>query len=150
MKTKFLNPLLLFLSSTLCASQLSWVDEQVEAIKPPRKGVEILKMKDPFIFLQKNKPETTKEAKNPVTETIVAPKETSITDKEKDKNKIFVLSAIINTSALIDGIWYKKDDKIDDYTIIDITKTTATLKKQDKMVVISTSTKTPSIKFKNK
>lgn len=152
MKTTSLKLLLLFLSSGIYASQLNWVDEQIEAIKPPRKGVEIVKREDPFIFLQKNRPEK-KEAAGAATQHPLASLKTSATAEEKKievKKRVFNLSAIMNASALIDGIWYKKNDKIEGYTVVDITKTNVTLKKSDKMVVLSTSTKTPTIKFKNK
>ena len=50
--------LLLVLSTTLFSDELSWVDEQVEAIKPPRHGIlrrDISKLRDPFIFLSAKK-----------------------------------------------------------------------------------------------
>ena len=54
MKKVFVQLLLSILSSAV-ASQLEWVDEQIEAIKPSRNGIEILKIEDPFLFLQKKK-----------------------------------------------------------------------------------------------
>ena len=53
----FTISLLLFIASLLCANELSWVDEQVEAIKPARPGIDnsiISAIEDPFIFLEKN------------------------------------------------------------------------------------------------
>ncbi len=49
--------LILLIATQLFSNELTWVDEQVEAIKPARIGVsqkEISKIKDPFIFLHKN------------------------------------------------------------------------------------------------
>jgi len=44
----------LFLSSTLFSNELAWVNEQVEAIKPARKGIinsSTALLKDLFIFV---------------------------------------------------------------------------------------------------
>lgn len=152
MKAISVRLLLLFLSSSVYASQLDWVDEQIEAIKPPRKGVEIAKMENPFIFLAKNKSQKEESKSGVSSQDTTSLKAHKIADSNTSniQNKVFVLSAIINASALIDGVWYKKNDNIENYTVVDITKTTAILKTSDKMVVLSTSTKTPTIKFKNK
>lgn len=53
---KYLLILTLTMSTSLFANELHWVDTQVEAIKPPRKGMqtqELAGIKDPFVFLVK-------------------------------------------------------------------------------------------------
>lgn len=150
MKKVFVQLLLSILCSAVYASQLEWVDEQIEAIKPSRNGIEILKIEDPFLFLQKNRPET-ETGEVPIQSAVEQKTSTpNLQDKNETKERVFILNAIMNTSALIDGIWYQKDDTIEDYMLIDITKTTVTLKKNDKIVVLSTDSKTSTIKFKNK
>ena len=44
-----------FISVNLVATELEWVDQQIEAIKPPRKGIKITVMTNTFVFLDKNK-----------------------------------------------------------------------------------------------
>ncbi len=56
----------------------------------------------------------------------------------------------MNSSALINGIWYKKSDKVESYTISDIGKNCVTLKKGDKELILSTLSKKQTLKFKNK
>ncbi|MDP2894638.1 MAG: hypothetical protein Q8N78_09780 [Sulfurimonas sp.] len=145
MKTIFI--ILIFLSSLLLATELEWVDVQIEAIKPPRKGIEISNIMDPFIFLEKNRPEVKKDTADA---SIQQPLVKSSADNNGTKKIDFNLTAIINTSAMIDGNWRRINDKLDgNYTIIEISKSTVTLKKGDKERILSTNRKTPTIKFKN-
>jgi len=160
MKTTLTILLTLFLgSSVYAATELEWVDEQIEAIKPPRKGVNISALGSPFIFLEKNKPETKVVKKGtraaaPVKKASVSKTASSALTSEKTdgapKKSGFVLSTIINKSAMIDGNWYKVSDKISSYTVTDITKTSVTLKQGSKELVLSTVNTNPNLKFKNK
>ncbi len=158
MKTTLITLLAVFLSSTLFATELEWVDEQIEAIKPPRKGVSIAGVGDPFIFLEKNKPKSKDKgtassapgirmtaAKPSVLKQKVCPPDGNTT-----KSGGFELSAIINSKAMINGSWYKKSDTISSYTVSDISKNSVTLKKGDKELILSTSSKKQTLKFKNK
>lgn len=159
MKTALIILLAIFLGNSLYANELEWVDEQIEAIKPPRKGVNIHALGSPFVFLEKNKPET-KDAKKgsrtaaSSTKKAASSKTASLAQAEKTddapKKGGFVLSTIINSSAMIDGSWYKVSDKISSYTVTDITKTSVTLKQGSKEFVLSTVSKNPNLKFKNK
>jgi len=151
MKTIFIIPI--FLTTLLLATELEWVDEQIEAIKPPRKGMEISNVMDPFIFLEKNRPEVKKDT---AAASILQPLVESSADNIKIDNngtgKIdFNLTAIINTSAMINGNWYRINDKLEgSYTVVEISKNTVTLKKGNKERILSTYSKTPTIKFENK
>ena len=93
--------LLLVLSTTLFSNELSWVDEQVEAIKPPRHGIlgrDISKLKDPFIFLSAKK---------------VYKKRSSYKRYKRTSKRVsnypsnIKLEAIMNKSAFINAKWYK-------------------------------------------
>ncbi|OHE18595.1 MAG: hypothetical protein A2540_08245 [Sulfurimonas sp. RIFOXYD2_FULL_37_8] len=151
MKTLIL--ILIFLSSLLLATELEWVDEQIEAIKPSRKGIEISNIMDPFIFLEKNRPEVKKDtaAASTLKPLVKSSSDKIKTDDNGTKKIDFNLAAIVNTSAMIDGNWRRINDKLDgNYTIVDISKNTVTLKKGDKERILSTYSKTPTIKFKNK
>lgn len=160
MKTTLTILLALFLgSSVYAATELEWVDEQIEAIKPPRKGVNITALGSPFVFLEKNKPE--KEGAKKGTRATAAPakkaaaktassEQTDQVAEGAPKKSGFVLSTIINKSAMIDGNWYKVSDNISSYTVTDITKTSVTLKQGNKELVLSTASTNPNLKFKNK
>jgi len=143
------------------AIDLSWVDEQVEAIKPARDGElnsNITKIKDPFIFLKKNYlNEDKKTSKNSKSNSIRANKNYKKTTNSGAKsykkrtaysNKSFVLSAIINKSARINGKWYKLNDRVKGYKITDIKNKTVTLKRKSKTLVLSTASKNSKLKFK--
>jgi hypothetical protein len=153
MKTTLIGLFAVILSTSLFASELEWVDEQIEAIKPPRKGYAISGVDDPFIFLEKNKPKSKEKGVSSAPRAKVAATK-SISGGQKDdgvkKSSSFELSTIINSSALINGNWYKKSDVINSYTISDISKNSVTLKKGDKVLILSTVTKKQTLKFKNK
>jgi hypothetical protein len=160
MKTALMILLTVLLSNTLYANELEWVDEQIEAIKPPRKGVNISVLETPFIFLEKNRPEK-KDAKKDSRTTVASTQKTAVsktavsdeagkTVDETPKKNSFVLSTIINSSAMIDGNWYRVSDKISNYTVTDITKTSVTLKQGSKELLLSTVITNPNLKFKNK
>lgn len=128
-------------------SEISWVDEQLEAIKLPRETPTITPTADPFIFLPKNR--TQKKDDKGVA--IVSNGAQAVT-KPKDTNETeqtYNLVAIINAKAMINDSWYKKDDKISKYTITEITKNRVTLKSGKKELVLSTTT-SGSLNFKNK
>jgi mannitol-specific phosphotransferase system IIBC component len=146
MKTILMIAIAIFLSNTLYATELSWVDEQIEAIKPPRKSLKLKGIKDPFIFLkEKQKAKKTSAFRTKRTAS-------KVSDKTAAKMKIMALnlSTVINSSAMINGSWYKKDAKVRGYTVVEVAKTSVTLKKGDKKMILSTNSKNQNIKFKNK
>ena len=150
MKTLIITSTFLLLASSICATELSWVDEQIAAIKPARKSSPIRNIKSPFIFLEKNgyvKKEPVLEEK---TVSTTNAKGETITKVVKAKPKPLVLSAILNNTALINGTWYKKNDKIRSYTIASINKSTVTLKSADRRITLTTNVKNRTLKFKNK
>lgn len=156
MKTTFILLLMLFLSHTLLATELDWVDEQIAAIKPPRKGVVVSGVNNPFVFLNKNKPKDAKKdgATSVASGASTTPK--AVIEAKKEKKELtsadFALSAIVNTSAMINGNWYKQNDIVSEYIISEIDRQFVILKnkKGDKTILLSTATKKPTLKFKNK
>lgn len=155
MKTILNITLILFIGGTAYASnELDWVDEQIKAIKPSRKSVSITSVDTPFVFLNKNKPKDGKESKDPKSVSNITPTPKDTTDNKKsdniEKKDAFLLSTIINSSALINGNWYKKNDKLGGYTIIDISKNSVTLKREGQELLLSTLSTNQNVKFKNK
>jgi len=144
--------LLFFLSIHLVADELKWVDEQIQAIKPPRNAISQAKInatEDPFIFLNKKvstKTTTRKTAKSTRKKNTLhkaSKKETSQT------TGTFSLDAIINTSALINGQWYKLNSKIGKYTLSSIHASNVILSYKKKKLTLSTRSKTRKLKFRN-
>jgi hypothetical protein len=135
---------------------LSWVDEQIESIKPKRVGIApkyISLLKDPFIFLEKNKTKKKDKGKTRYTRSRVIPpsilprptvSKTSTNSKKvvKKRTKKLELSAIINDTALIAGKWYKLGDSVRGYKITKITLTDVILeRKGGKKITLTTKTK---------
>ena len=152
MKTLIITTLLM-LSINLVANELKWVDEQIEAIKPPRSGIskeKINTVQSPFIFLsnKKDKSKATSSSKKRAYKASAS----SGTRKNKiyKRSKKLVLSAIINQSALINKKWYKLNDKVGKYTLSSISRTSVILSYKKKELLLSTNTKNSNLKFKNK
>jgi len=148
MKTLYIV-LLLVLTNQLFADELSWVDEQVKAIKPPRVGIsnkKIAQLKDPFIFLIKQDEEKTT-------------KNSSIKKKRVVKHAHYVkkhyskrlhLDAVINKSAMINRRWYKEGQRVNGYKLVKVQRTSVVLKKQNKKLLLTTVSKSKNLKFHNK
>jgi len=154
MKALFIIFLLLTLN--LSSNELNWVDEQIDAIKPPRKGVSsytISRLRDPFILKKK----TIKKEATSSTEKQKGIIPNGITDSSSNKTESktfsrsgFRVSAIMNKTALINGTWYKLNDKVKGYTLSRITTSYVILTKQGKNMLLSTNSNNMNIKFKNK
>lgn len=133
----------IFSTIVMANSEIGWVDEQLELISSPRETPKAFLSADPFVFLEKNK--TKKDLKADTKDVAQA----TPAEKPKPVEEVFILSAIINQKALINGEWYTQNDKISKYTISDITRNSATLVSGKKELVLST-TQSGSINFKNK
>lgn len=138
-----MKTLLIILSLNLFANELQWVDEQINAIQPPREGIrksKVNSIKSPFIFLKK---ETSSKAKvKKVTKT----KRANIISKSEKRLR---LEAVINKSALINGKWYKLLDRVGKYKLIDITKENVILSFKRKKLLLSLKKRNSKIKFNN-
>jgi hypothetical protein len=156
MKTHIVIAFALFLSIAPSANELSWVDTQVEAIKPARKGMndsELTNIKDPFIFFGKRtKQKYTKSKKKTVMHSITK-KSTTSSDSTSiiilhQPSKPLILSAIINNSALINGEWYKINESVDSFKLSSISRTNVVLTKGNEKLVLTTSDTKRNLKFK--
>ncbi len=163
MRKHILLPLVLVASlTTLSSNELSWVDEQVNAIKPPRKGIsnyDIAVLSDPFIFLEKNRPQkeddlsvknVVKNKKAPARISSSRTYRKAYKKRASRSKKGFTLDAIMNSSALINGKWYKLNEKVKNYKLVSITKTSIVLARKSKKIVLSTHSKNKNLKFKSK
>ena len=106
---------------------MKWVDDEVAAIKPPRKGVppkDLIGLKDPFrAELILNQPK----GKGGV-----------VTFRKPKAHHLFTLEAVMNNrSAMIDGKWYKKDEKVYGYTVQSIDKDSVLLQNKKKQIKLS-------------
>ncbi len=140
---------LLFITNIINASELSWVDEQVEAIKPPRPGIDsqlISSIKNPFIFLEKNGAKKIKITKKKVIKTV---KKTVSKPSKKTVAKL-TLEIVINSSALINGKWYKTGDHVKGYTIKKVKKRSVIVTYNGKKSTLYITHKKSNLNFKKK
>ena len=138
MKNYFILISLFLVTVSLSSNELSWVDEQVEAIKPARTGIDnstISSLNDPFISAEKLKSKTVKS------------RTSSKKTYYKKRTKLY-LKAIMNNSALINGKWRKINDKIGSYKLSKIDNTSVVLTSSGKKIVLSTNSKVKNLKFK--
>ena len=122
---------------------LAWVDEQIKAIKPDRVGLTTqatARLKNPFSdMLRMNQPVVPEDPDVPV----VVPKE--------EVERSLYLKAIMNAkTAMIDGKWYKVDDKIYGYTIKKIDRSSVVLLKKKKELKLYTASSKSNIKIQTK
>jgi len=138
--------LFLLLTSQLLANELSWVDEQVKAIKPPRKGIstkEITSLKDPFVYYN------VKKQKNKKTKVSSKTSYRKSNYKKRVHTARLTLEAIINKSALINGKWYKEGSKVFSYRLKKVNAKSVLLTKGKKEITLTTMSTNKNLKFKN-
>jgi hypothetical protein len=140
--------LLLTLPITLLAQNtqpdMQWVDDEIAAIKPPRKGVPssaLRGLKDPFRDqLILNQPPVEESGETPA----------QLPSEPEEQNNL-TLQAIVNgNSALIDGKWYKEDEKIYGYLIQKIDRDSVLLQQKKKKLKLSLIVKNDNIKINAK
>jgi hypothetical protein len=141
--------LTLLITTQLFSNDLSWVDEQIEAIKPARVGIsekEISKIKDPFIFLHKNN-----DSKKVQGTKGISPASYSGYKKVVKRRTIhFRLNAILNKSAMINGKWYKQGNYVYGYKLAKVNRNTVLLTRKNKKLLLSTKSRSKKIKINNK
>ncbi len=137
--------LLIFISVSLSAdANTDWVDGQVAAIKPPRQGVslkDIDRVKNPFLITYKG----SAEKKAPA-----AGKKRSTRSTAKKSTRSLRVQAIMNGSALIDGKWYKADEKVRGYQIDKVSDASVLLKRGKERKELLLSSSDPKIKIQIK
>ncbi|SFV63806.1 hypothetical protein MNB_SM-4-354 [hydrothermal vent metagenome] len=153
MKKIFLILSVLF-STLVLSNELSWVDKQVDAIKPPRIGMKvsnIKNLKDPFIFLEKNRTDELLISKSSQPKAEIKQNSKTVNkQKIKTVSKVLVLNVIMNNSAMISGEWYKLGDRVNGFEISEINSNSVLLHKQQKKLLLSTKSNTNKLKFHHK
>jgi hypothetical protein len=151
MKNFIILSLILTSLAATTNKELSWVDKQVEAIKPPRDGESlsnISRIKDPFIFLKKDSSSGSKKSPSTTSKSINnSSASTSKTPVVFTKNSL-VLGAIINKVALINGNWYKIGERVSGYKVYNISRNSVTLRNGSKTKLLTTATQNSKLKFK--
>jgi len=153
----------ILLSSSLLANELSWVDEQVQAIKPTRSGMSsrsLLLITSPFVFLEKNKTIKSEKLLPGTSRPIVSAKRQSQSTKTSSiqnnintqnnvrvVNKLLSLGMIMNNSVLINGEWYKVGESVSGYKIRKINYNSVLLIKNSKKLLLSTKSDSKKLKF---
>jgi hypothetical protein len=122
----------------------AWVDAQIAAIKPPRKGMSAAKLsrvKNPYLIKYSG---TGTKTANASTKTSGTDTKKTVTEKPRKPLK---LTAIVNESALIGNKWYSVDDKVQGYKVQKIDKDSVVLQYGQKQRVLMLSAKNPNIKI---
>ncbi|WP_345991918.1 hypothetical protein [Sulfurimonas sp. HSL-1716] len=128
---------------TVKSKELSWVDEQIRAIIPARKGTTnafIDTINQPFIFVVKKE-----KAEN-------AQSKTASGTRVFKKRRIWPLrvTLIINSKAFINGRWYGINDKVRGYKVTSIDKVKVSLVKNKKVKILSIKKDNKNIKINTK
>ena len=122
--------------------ELSWVDKQIKAIIPPRKGTSttyIDSINQPFIFVV-----VTKKGKSGITTT------KPLRAFKRSWSTPLRVTIIINSKALIAGRWYNVNDKVQGYKVAAIGKNTVTLVKNKRKRILSIKRDNKKIKINTK
>ena len=138
---KLLLTLMCMTGILIADANTDWVDKQIEAIKPPRTGVNhasVDSVNNPFVFVYKQTAKTPSKdgsAKKTVKSTRTGP---------------LRLFAVMNDTALISGKWYKANEKVRGYSVAKIEPESVLLTKgKTKKMLFVTSTNS-NIKIQTK
>ncbi len=153
MKSIYTLCILSIVTLDLCSNELQWVDKQISAIKPAREGLKrsfIYTLRDPIIILKEPKKD---ENKTPIllNSTKVISSTNSIIPPTIVKKRVksgLTLEAVINNSALINGVWYKLNDNVKGYKLSKINRTSIVLTRSGTSKTLSTRAKISTLKFK--
>lgn len=149
MKTIYLLILLVFTNAY--SNELQWVDEQIQAIKPPRAGIavtEVQTLQNPF---QKYTAQTLKTKVVKLNKT--KPLKGAVASQKTNAAATFArpsglnISTIINKAARINNKWYKQNDKVGRYKLIEVNKHDVILSYNGNKYLLSLLTKNKKIKI---
>jgi hypothetical protein len=139
----YINTFIILIFAQLNAgTDLKWVDEQIDAIKPSRSGVSsafINSLKDPI------KLTLPKDDKKIVTSTSSGIKYSK--PGRKFHSQPLTLEAIMNKNAYINGKWYSINDKVRGQKITLIDKNYVVLKYKKKRTRLFVNNKNKKIKI---
>ncbi len=134
----------LLVSTTLYASgatDLTWVDAQIQAIKPPRVGIQpnyIDLLKDPIRLIPSSVI---------AIEGVIQPQISSDNIDRTSHFKPLMLEAIMNQNAYISGAWYRIDDKVQNSILTSIEEDHVVLTEKNKKIRLFVNPENDKIKI---
>jgi hypothetical protein len=139
-------------ANSFSTSDMSWVDQKIEEIKPQRNGMSnnrLASIKSPFIIVKKEIKDSDKKA--------IAAKDSNA--KKDDKNsplkrdmskEPLTLQIVLNSSALINGKWLKENEKTRGYTLTQIQSSYVVLERKKKKIKLFISQKSDNLNISTK
>ena len=149
MKTKLIMIICIFTSLHADETSMAWVDQKIEEIKPQRHGISnsaIKSLKNPFIIIKGNN-DGTKVAKTK------GPTDKNIIKKpvKKDMSKEpFTLQMVLNSTAYINGKWYKENAIVRGYTLTKIQSDHVVLQYKKRSIKLFIAQKNKNLKISTK
>lgn len=148
LKTKLLA-LALFTSILQADGSMSWVDQQIDEIKPQRKGLSstaLARLKSPFIYVKSEvKKGTVSTSKAKVTAAKkVYPAKVDMSGAP------LTLQMLLNSSAMINNKWYKENAVIRGYKLTQVKSEFVVLEKKKKTIKLFIAQKNKKINISTK
>ena len=149
MKTKLLMMICIFTSVHATEASMAWVDQKIEEIKPQRQGIStaaIKSLKNPFIIIkEKDDGKKVVKAKGPIDKNII--KKPVKKDMSKEP---FTLQMVLNTTAYINGKWYKENATVRGYTLTKIQSDHVVLQYKKKSIKLFIAQKNKNLNISTK
>ena len=138
--------------TSFTTTDMSWVDQKIEEIKPQRNGMSnsrLASIKSPFIIVKKEVTDDGKKTK--VVKASDAKKDEKNSPLKKDMSKEpLTLQMVLNSSALINGNWLKENEKTRGYTLTQIQSSYVVLERKKKKIKLFISQKTDNLNISTK
>ncbi|RUM65149.1 MAG: hypothetical protein DSZ03_03215 [Sulfurimonas sp.] len=144
MKTAALSLIIILMTVSWAAAEdsLSWVDQQIAAIKPKRSGISDAKIAELASPIRYTKIEEDPEAKTPG-----GTKPAMANIKLPEPVRPLKVTAILNKSALIDGQWLKVNSSVRGYKVRRINGDNVVLQSSNKKLKLFIKEKNDHIKI---
>ena len=130
-------------------TNMNWVNQKIEEIKPERNGLNIStlkRLKSPFIVLKsENSSTSTKSTKK----NAVSLSKNSPTKRDMSKEPL-TLQMVLNSSALINGNWLKENDKTRGYKLTQIQSGYVVLERKNKKIKLFIAQKSKNLNISTK
>ena len=138
--------------SSFSISDMSWVDQKIEEIKPQRDGMSnsrLASIKSPFIIVKKEVKEGDKKVTTSKTSDSKKDDKNSPLKKDMSKEPL-TLQMVLNSSALINGNWLKESEKTRGYTLTQIQSGYVVLERKKKKIKLFISEKSNNLNISTK
>ena len=138
--------------NSFSSSDMAWVDQKIEEIKPQRNGMSnnrLSSLKSPFIIIKKEVKDDDKKASKKSNKTATTDAKNSPLKKDMSKEPL-TLQMVLNSSALINGKWLKENEKTRGYTLTQIQSGYVVLERKKKKIKLFISQKTDNLNISTK